>query len=251
MQRYFVNQSAVENRFTIQEDDYHHIVRVMRMKEGDHLICVDPLKKSAVCLIVEITDEKVVAEVVKWDEGFSASELPIDVTIVSGLPKGDKLEWIIQKGTELGANRFIPFISARSVVKWDEKKGIKKVERWQKIAKEAAEQSHRTSLPEVLSPQNIKSIIKNSENYDYKLIAYEEVARQGESSVLSNTLAKMKQGQSLMIVFGPEGGLTEQEVTLLKDNAFQSCGLGPRILRTETAPLYTLSAVSYHFELME
>ncbi|QED48692.1 16S rRNA (uracil(1498)-N(3))-methyltransferase [Cytobacillus dafuensis] len=249
MQRYFVNQSANDNCFTISNDDYHHIVRVMRMKKGDRLICVDSMKSSAICSIVEITDEKVIAEVVKWEE--ESSELPINITIVSGLPKGDKLEWIIQKGTELGAHRFIPFISARSVVKWDEKKGAKKIERWQKIAKEAAEQSHRTSLPEVMSPQNIKLLIKASEGYDYRLIAFEEDAKRGEKSVLGKTLTEIKHGQSLMIVFGPEGGLTDQEVTLFCEHGFQSCGLGPRILRTETAPLYALSAVSYHFELME
>lgn len=249
MQRYFVNQSAVENRYTIIGDDYHHIVRVMRMKEGDKIICVDPLKKSAICTIAEITDEQVVAEVVQWIE--ASSELPINITIVSGLPKGDKLEWIIQKGTELGAHKFIPFISARSVVKWDEKKSAKKAERWQKIAKEAAEQAHRTELPEVMNPQNIKSLLKTSESYDKKLIAFEEEAKMGEKSVLSKTMAEMKKGQSLMIVFGPEGGLTEQEVSLLRDSGFQTCGLGPRILRTETAPLYALSAVSYHFELLE
>ncbi|MBY0122343.1 16S rRNA (uracil(1498)-N(3))-methyltransferase [Bacillus sp. S/N-304-OC-R1] len=249
MQRYFVNHSPNENLYSILGDDYHHIVRVMRMKEGDQLICVDPTKASAICSIVEITDEKVVTEVVKWIE--ESSELPIDITIVSGLPKGDKLEWIIQKGTELGASRFIPFISARSVVKWDEKKGSKKVDRWQKIAKEAAEQSHRSHLPEVDSPLNLKAIIKTSEIYDYKLIAYEEEAKQGESSTLHKTLKSMKKGQKLMIVFGPEGGLTHQEVSLLQENGFQACGLGPRILRTETAPLYALSAVSYHFELME
>ena len=253
MQRYFVNQQASNNVFTITGDDCHHIARVMRMKAGDHIICVDPDGKCAECSIEEITDEKVIAGVVKWvdGEGASCSELPVSVTIVSGLPKGDKLEWIIQKGTELGACDFIPFISARSVVKWDEKKAAKKIERWQKIAKEAAEQSHRTSLPTVKVPLNIKLLVKESTSYDYKLIAFEEEAKIGEKSVLSQTLFQMKAGQSLMIVFGPEGGLTDQEVSFLKENGFQSCGLGPRILRTETAPLYALSAVSYHFELME
>lgn len=249
LQRYFVKQSAIENRYIINGDDHHHMIRVMRMKEGDQIICVDSHRKSAVCSIAEITDEQVAVEIVQWIE--SESELPVDVTIVSGLPKGDKLEWIIQKGTELGAYKFIPFISARSVVKWDEKKSAKKIERWQKIAKEAAEQSHRTLLPEVTNPQNIKALLKTSESFDRKLIAFEEEAKDGEKSVLSKTLAEMKKGQSLMIVFGSEGGLTLQEVSLLKDNGFQACGLGPRILRTETAPLYALSAVSYHFELME
>lgn len=248
MQRYFVNQAAIESRFHISGEDRHHIVRVMRMQEGDKIICVDPQNKSAVCSIAEITDEQVAAEVVQWED--RSSELPVDITIVSGLPKGDKLEWIIQKGTELGAYRFIPFTSARSVVKWDQKKAAKKVERWQKIAKEAAEQSHRTRLPEVKNPQDIKSLLKASEDFDYKLIAFEEEAKQGESSVLFHTLSKMKKGESLIIFFGPEGGLAEHEVALLRESGFQSCGLGPRILRTETAPLYVLSAVSYHFELM-
>lgn len=249
MQRYFVEQTADDNRFNIVGDDHHHIVRVMRMKEGDQIICVTPFNKSAVCSIAEITDEQVIAEVVQWVSG--TPELPIKVTIVSGLPKGDKLELIIQKGTELGAYQFIPFISARSVVKWDEKKAEKKLDRWQKIAKEAAEQSHRTNLPGVKSPVNLKSLIKISEDFDYKLIAFEEEAKQNEASVLSKTLADMKKGQTLLIVFGPEGGLTEQEVSILREQGFRSCGLGPRILRTETAPLYALSAVSYHFELME
>ncbi|MBP2241680.1 16S rRNA (uracil1498-N3)-methyltransferase [Cytobacillus eiseniae] len=249
MQRYFVNQPSIDNRFTITNEDVHHIIRVMRMKEGDQIICVDSSNQSAICRIAEITDEQVIAEVVQWME--ASSELPVGITIVSGLPKGDKLELIIQKGTELGAFQFIPFISARSVVKWDEKKAAKKIERWQKIAKEAAEQSHRTIIPKVSSPLNIKSLIQKSESFDYKLIAYEDEAKQGEASVLTQTLAEMKNGQSLLFVFGPEGGLTEQEVSSLKENGFKACGLGPRILRTETAPLYVLSAASYHFELLE
>ena len=249
MQRYFVDQIANENRFNIVGDDYHHIVRVMRMKEGDQIICVSLLNKSAVCAIAEITDEQIIAEVVQWISG--TSELPIEVTIASGLPKGDKLEWIIQKGTELGAFQFIPFISARSVVKWDEKKAVKKIERWQKIAKEAAEQSHRLKLPKVENPVNLKSLIKMGEDFDYKLIAFEEEAKHGEASIFAKTLSEMKRGQTLLFVFGPEGGLTELEVSSLSEHGFRACGLGPRILRSETAPLYALSAVSYHFELME
>ncbi|MBT2690475.1 16S rRNA (uracil(1498)-N(3))-methyltransferase [Bacillus sp. ISL-47] len=248
MQRYFVEESAIDNRFNILGEDRHHISKVMRMKEGDKIICVDPHENSALCTIAEITDEQVAAEVVQWIEG--SSELPVDITIVSGLPKGDKLEWIIQKGTELGAHRFIPFTSARSVVKWDAKKAAKKVDRWQKIAKEAAEQSHRNTVPEVFTPLDMKSLLKLCADYTHKLIAFEEEAKQGEASVLSKTLSLMNKGESLIIFFGPEGGLEDQEVSLLQEHGFLACGLGPRILRTETAPLYFLSAVSYHFELM-
>lgn len=246
MQRYFVEQYT-DNRFYISKEDRHHIVKVMRLKEGDNIICATG-GKGALCSIEEITDDGVVAEVVKWEE--ESVELPVKVAIASGLPKGDKLEWIIQKGTELGASMFIPFTASRSVVKWDEKKASKKVERWNKIAKEAAEQSHRQYLPEVKNPVTLKLLLEYSKSFDHKLIAFEEDAKLGETSQLHATLKEIKKGQSLLFVFGPEGGLTNEEVALLKANEFQTCGLGPRILRTETAPLFALTAVSYQTELM-
>lgn len=215
---------------------------------GDHIVCVTDERKSALCIIAEITDELVIANVVKWEDGNT--ELPVSVSIASGLPKGDKLEWIIQKGTELGAREFVPFLAARSIVKWDEKKADKKLERWQKIAKEAAEQSYRSIIPNVVSPVNFKVLIEKAKEFDVKLVAYEEEAKDGESAVLAKTLGEMKEGQSLLIVFGPEGGLAAEEVSLLKENGFSVCGLGPRILRTETAPLYFLAAVSYQLELL-
>jgi 16S rRNA (uracil1498-N3)-methyltransferase len=248
MQRYFVSGSAEEGQFAITGDDYHHIARVMRMKEGDEIICVTPRGESALCRIEEITSEKALAVVVKWNEG--SPELPISITIASGLPKGDKLEWIIQKGTELGASEFVPFTASRSVVKWDQKKGSKKVERWQKIAKEAAEQSHRNQIPKIHEPVSLKKLVQDAGRYDCCLIAYEEEARQGEASLLAGSFNRMVPGESLLVVFGPEGGLTEQEVLILQEAGFAPCGLGPRILRTESAPLYVLAAASYHFELM-
>jgi 16S rRNA (uracil1498-N3)-methyltransferase len=248
VQRYFVNKPAKDERFYIDTEDRHHIVKVLRMQIGDQIICVDPEGKSAVCRIAEFTDEQVVADVVQWEE--VVSELPITVTVASGLPKGDKLEWIIQKGTELGAHEFIPFTAHRSVVKWDEKKAGKKIERWQKIAKEAAEQSHRSFLPEVVSPVSFKNLLEKSQNYSYKLVAFEEESKNGETSRFASTLKQIQKGESLLVVFGPEGGLTEEEVQQLKKHDFVLCGLGPRILRTETAPLYTLAAISYHFELL-
>lgn len=234
-------------QLVISGDDYHHVVRVMRMDIGDKLICVDEHEKSCICTIAEITDKKIICNVVECEDG--SSELPIRVSIASGLPKGDKLEWIIQKGTELGADQFVPFTAARSIVKWDEKKADKKVERWQKIAKEAAEQSHRNKVPTVHSPISLNALIEASKNYDCKLIAYEEDARIGEASVLAKSLKNLEESNTLLVVFGPEGGLDLKEIEKLQEHGFQTCGLGPRILRTETAPIALLSAVSYHFEL--
>jgi 16S rRNA (uracil1498-N3)-methyltransferase len=249
MQRYFVTNEQFDNdKVSVREDDARHMIRVMRMAEGDEVICCDEEGRSARCKIEDISGDEVNLRVVEWlDE---AKEMPVSVTIANGMPKGDKLELVIQKGTELGASAFIPFMASRSIVKWDSKKGGKKIERWSKIAKEAAEQSHRTVVPHVAEPVSFNSLLQMSEEYDYKIVAYEEEAKRGEQSRLSSLLSDIKQGQSLLVVIGPEGGLTEKEIESFERNGFVMCGFGPRILRTETAPLYVLAAVSYHTELM-
>lgn len=249
MQRYFVsNNQEKDGVFQLINADHHHIARVMRMKQGDQIVCVTNDEKSALCEIAEITNEYVLARVIQWNN--QSTELPVRITIVSGIPKGDKLEWITQKGTELGAYEFIPFHATRSISKWDNKRAVNKVERLQKIAKEAAEQSHRDLLPTVHQPVSLEELINKSATYDYKLVAFEEDAKSGERSTFAHLLNKVSDGDTMMIVFGPEGGLTQDEVQLLKENDFLSCGLGPRILRTETAPLYALAAVSYQLELL-
>ncbi|PLS15181.1 16S rRNA (uracil(1498)-N(3))-methyltransferase [Bacillus sp. M6-12] len=248
MQRYFLSDDGLNGaEVKVSGEDFHHIVRVMRMSEGDRIICVARDGRTALTEITEVSNEMIRGTVIEWY--FEEKELPVKVAIASGLPKGDKLEYIIQKGTELGAHEFIPFIAARSVVKWDSKKSVKKTERLQKIAKEAAEQSHRNTLPSVNEPMSLKELIAASAAYDYKLAAFEESAKQGESSVLAAVLKNAEPGQSILFVFGPEGGLASGEVDQLIQAGFSPCGLGPRILRTETAPLYALAAVSYQLEL--
>ena len=249
MQRYFVPMNQLkEDVVTIIGNDCHHIAKVLRMTPKEEIICVFPNGQAALVEIENITNEQVTGSVIEWLN--EEKELPVSVTIASGLPKGDKLEYIVQKGTELGAYSFIPFIADRSIVKWDAKKASKKIERLQKIAKEAAEQSHRTIVPTVETPVNIRQLVDLAKQYDVLLIAYEEEAKQNEKSVLSRTLQNIEVGSSVLVVFGPEGGLTTSEVDTLINAGFVACGLGPRILRTETAPLYLLSAVSYQLELM-
>jgi 16S rRNA (uracil1498-N3)-methyltransferase len=249
MQRYFIHNGYSESSpVIIIGEDHHHIVRVMRMKEDDHIFVVFPDQSSAVARIATISSDAVEAVVVEWET--ESKELPVKVAIASGLPKGDKLELIFQKGTELGADQFIPFTADRSIVKWDEKKSKKKLDRWEKIVKEAAEQSHRNVVPTVSSPVSFKELLTLSKQFDYTLVAYEEEARSGEKSILSETLGTVNEGESILVVFGPEGGLTEEEIGRCRQEGFLICGLGPRILRTETAPLYVLSAMSYQLELM-
>ena len=171
--------------------------------------------------------------------------------IAVGLSKGDKLDWIVQKATELGVNEIIPIEMSRNVVKWNKDKASKKTERLQKIAEEASEQSHRLKVPFVTEVMTIDSLIEYTKPYQQKLIAYEEAAKEGETVQLVKSLQALKEGEKIVFVFGPEGGIDEKEVAKLQMNEFHTCSLGPRILRAETAPLYALSALSYQCELLQ
>ena len=236
-----------DDTVVIRGDDCQHILRVMRMKQGDRIICCDGTR-TALCELKDFTNESVTAVVVKWLE--ERRELPVFVAIAQGLPKADKLEFVIQKGTEMGASEFIVFSARRSIVKWDKEKAEKKLKRLEKIAKEAAEQSHRTCLPKLGFSPSFAQLAEESDRFDLTLVAYEEAAKNGEATALKKALTFLRPGQSVLFVTGPEGGFSDEEVSMLQRKGFIVCGLGPRILRAETAPLYFLAAVSYQTELM-
>jgi 16S rRNA (uracil1498-N3)-methyltransferase len=250
MQRYFVTpEQMTESTVSISGDDVKHIAKVMRMTPGDQVICSDNRERVAKCEITQVNELSIELSILEWMT--SETELPIPVTVAQGLPKHDKLEMIVQKGTELGANEFLPFQASRSIVKWDAKKSKKKTERLQKIIKEAAEQSHRNRMPVCKEPVTLKELISHSDAYTIKIVAYEEDAKQNETSNLAELMKNADvQKDRMLIVIGPEGGLSDDEIDLLQNAGFITCGLGPRILRTETAPLYLLSAVSYQLELL-
>lgn len=249
MQRYFVEAEQWEDHsVTVTGKDVHHISRVMRMEPGENIVCIHQEKGAALCEIKHISEEEVTCHQMKWlDEN---RELPVEVTIVQSLGKGDKLEQVVQKGTELGANCFVPYSADQSVAKWDHKKVKKKVERLQKIAKEASEQSERMRIPEVTTLYNLDDLLKE-EAYTWRFFGYADEARQSTSTSLQSRLSKVKAGDKVLVVFGPEGGFSKKEVQKFQDYGFLSVRLGPRILRTETAPLYFLSSLSYQLEEIE
>ncbi|AJD91511.1 16S ribosomal RNA methyltransferase RsmE [Jeotgalibacillus malaysiensis] len=249
MQRYFLQNQPDENGlFLIDGEDYKHIVRVMRMTEGDKIITVSGPSSVYESEIVTINETSLTGkQLIKLTH---QSELPVRVTIAHGLPKGDKLEYVIQKATELGMSALKPFSADRSIVKWDQKKGKKKAERWNKIAKEAAEQSHRSVIPIIEEPVSTNQLSSSFHEYDAIMMAYEEDAKSGESSNFYQFLNHLESNANILVIIGPEGGFSESEVNRFTEDGAVSCGLGPRILRTETAPLYILAAISYHFELM-
>ncbi|WZY00965.1 16S rRNA (uracil(1498)-N(3))-methyltransferase [Bacillus sp. FSL W7-1360] len=247
MQRYFVaNEQMSETHVTLTGDDAAHIVRVMRMQAGDEIVCLNQAGRGVRAILAVLSIDTVEAEIVS--ELSLTVELPVHVTIAQGMPKGDKLELIVQKGTELGAREFLPFFAARTIVKWDAKKAEKKTARLAKIAKEAAEQSYRQFVPEVASPLSSQALLKKMATYDCVIVCDEEVAKSGEPKMLKQAFMSLERNQTVLVIVGPEGGLTREEVADFQAQGAYCCGLGPRILRTETAALYVLSALSYHLE---
>ncbi|UXR77338.1 MULTISPECIES: 16S rRNA (uracil(1498)-N(3))-methyltransferase [unclassified Staphylococcus] len=249
MQRYFLNENAeCHQRFFItNKDDIHHMLKVMRYTEGDTIIINFDNQQTFKATIIHAEQKAIEVETIERLEIHS--EMPVSLTIASGLIKSDKYEWLLQKATELGVNDFIAVQMDRSVVKLNDQKANKKLERWSKIIKEAAEQSYRQRIPNIKYCSNLKYVYDMISEYDYILMAYEEQAKKGESSQFKKTLTQLKPNDKVLLLFGPEGGFSEGEVALFEPHA-HIVGLGPRILRAETAALYALSAISYEIELM-
>lgn len=246
MQRYFIEEPFSEiGEARLQDEDYKHIVQVMRMKVDDQIIVV-AAGEAFISAIKEISGDTVYVR--KKGDSLPSVEMPIQVTIANGLAKGDKHDLIVQKATELGVSEVILFKAERSIVKWDDKKGFKKIERLQKIAHQAAEQCHRTIIPTIENPLTVKQLIEVSGRFDVCLFADEEAAKLENRPRLVDRVKELKPGNKVLVVFGPEGGLSRNEAESLQAANFLPIALGPRILRTETAPLYFLSAVSYAFE---
>ena len=245
MQQYFIKGNPHSPLEVTDKDTAKHMFSVMRLKEGDEVVLVfeDGIKRLARVLDVEARQFELVEELA------DNVELPIQVTIASGFPKGDKLEFITQKVTELGASAIWAFPADWSVAKWDGKKLAKKSEKLEKIAQGAAEQSKRNLIPEVRLFDKKAAFLAVLADFDRIIVAYEESAKEGESAALFRALSGLEAGAKVLFIFGPEGGLSPDEIDAFGQAGAVSAGLGPRILRAETAPLYALTAVSVLLEL--
>lgn len=244
MHHFFVKDHQVQdNKIVITGEDSNHLRKVLRIKEGEQILVNDEQGFEYTCEISGITEDEVLTTVL-WKEAADR-ELPVEITLFQGLPKGDKMELIIQKAVELGAARIVPVATKRAVVKLDEKKAEKKQARWQAIAESAAKQSKRAIIPEVESVFTMKQAVQMAKGLDEILIPY-ELAEGMEYT--RNTLEKIKDVKSVGIFIGPEGGFEESEVALAKESGAKPITLGKRILRTETAGLYLLSVLGYLLE---
>lgn len=249
MQLFFVAKKISPGQvFALSELDYKHAVQVLRMQVGDKVETVGSDRVAFSAKIISIDSETAQIRVQAGDTPLQDTELPVDAEIICGLPKREKTEWIVQKATELGASKIIFFAASRSIMQWRPQQVEKKLQRLQQIAHDAAAQSHRRQIPQVeFWPQLLKSLPQEGLN----LVAYEEVVKAHEDHALVSAFAQLTpQTPVIRMIFGPEGGLTEKEVADLAAQNVRSVGLGPRILRTETAPLYFLSSLSYAIELL-
>lgn len=248
MQQYFVNGRAPQGIFQIKDKDTaKHMFSVMRLQADDQTVLVfdDGIKRLA--RVVDSQSKSV--EII--EELADNVELPVSVTIAMGFPKGDKLEFVAQKATELGMAALWAFPADWSVVKWDGKKLGKKAEKLEKIAQGAAEQSKRNRIPAIRLFEKKTDFLAQLTGFDQIILAYEEAAKEGEQANLVKALSGLETGQSVLVIVGPEGGVSPEEVAAFEGAGAVKTGLGPRILRAETAPLYVLSAISYATELLK
>lgn len=246
MHHFFADPSQVaEDTVTITGPDVNHMKNVLRMKPGEALLVSDGTGNDYQCEIERLEADRAVVRIC---QAFcSQMELPSRIWLFQGLPKADKLEFIIQKAVELGAEAVVPVDTKNAVVRLDEKKAQSKRKRWQSIAESAAKQSKRSRIPRVETVMSLKEAFGfiKEQGFDLCLIPYEQA--QGMET-MKEALAQVSSGQSIAVFIGPEGGFDESEIKLALEHGVRPVSLGKRILRTETAGLAILSALMMKLE---
>ena len=237
MTRFFVSQAEIQASEIILSGENAAHAKVLRLKAGEELLLCDGQGQDVLCRVIDA--ERLVLQVL--ERRSSETEPAVQVSVYMAFPKADKLEHVIQKATELGAYEIVAFPSARCVSKPDDKSLRKKLERWQKIASSAAEQSGRGKIPDVVLLGSYKAALERALQADLAILLYEN-----EHATTLKMALEEKPFKTVAILSGPEGGLEDREVALAKEAGLRICTLGKRILRCETAPLCAISAVMYH-----
>lgn len=244
MHNFFVESSNRHgNRYIITGTDFNHIKNVLRMNEGDTFL-VSENGQSNLCEIEKFEFESVIVNII--EENFQNTSLPAKIYLFQGLPKSDKMELIIQKAVELGAEGIIPVEMSRCVVKLDDKKKKSKVSRWQSIAESAAKQSKRTVIPEIGNVLTFKQAVETAAKLDCFIVPYEN--KNGMKATVE-ALKNIKKDCSVGIMIGPEGGFDENEIKAITQAGGKTVSLGKRILRTETAAITSVAMCMLYIEM--
>lgn len=272
MHRFFVNQSNIDTDdgiCKITGTDVNHIANVLRMKKGEQILLSTGQKEDPVeylCEIDEIRSDEVRARILDLQK--NARELPLNLYLFQALPKGDRFETVIEKGVELGVHGIIPVMSARCIVKLDEKRSLKKRERWNALALAAAKQSKRSFVPVVENPVNWQGALAAAQDMDLILVPYENAQGMRHTRDVIEGVKKLRTDlsgtrasdpatdasgnsgkmRSVGIFIGPEGGFEEREIAQLLEMGAEVITLGHRILRTDTAGMAVLSMLMLHLE---
>lgn len=233
---FFTDENISADSYTITGESAKHISKVLRMNKGETITLVTPDKTECLCEISDITADSVTVDVLT--KSICQNEPNVEVTLYQALPKGDKMDYIIQKCVELGVSKIVPVISARCVSRPDAKSLAKKQVRWQKIALQAAMQSRRGIVPQVCECVSFSNAAELSKENDKTIIFY-EMGGESVKHILTET------PKSIGIFIGSEGGFEQEEVDEILANSGKAATLGKRILRCETAPLAALSIIMY------
>src|SRR3972149_732248 len=240
MHRFFVNrESIIADHVKITGNDAEQIRKVLRIREGEEIAVLDGLGWEYKVKLTEIKKGHVTGEIIFKD--FKSEDTKIKIVLGQGIPKGEKMDFIVQKATELGVNEIVPLKLERCIVKIPPLSGLEKIKRWQRIAKESSEQSLRRFIPSINTIYDLSQFCDKYKDTDLKIVFYEEEKKKG----LKKFLNEKGEVKSISVIVGPEGGLSSEEIEIANSYGFISIGLGQRILRTETVALSAISILQF------
>ncbi len=239
---FFDPRTARDGMVTLEGENAKHLLKVLRVREGDGLILCDGESFDYDATVQSVSKDSLTVYLHRKYE--NAAEPKTQITLFQGLPKGDKLSYIVEKAVEAGVCEIAPVLMKRSVARSDKKEFARKAERYQKIAEAAAKQSNRGKIPTFSGLHELRDVIARTGEFDLTLLPYE---CETEHS-LKNVLRTFPDAGRIAVIIGPEGGFDEEEVTLLSNAGFRSVSLGTRILRTETAGIASVFQILYEYE---
>ncbi len=246
MDRFFTGQENIGDKEVVLEGQQaHQIYNVLRKKAGEHIIVLDNHGFEYEIELKTIKKEKITGQI--EEKRKAGGEPNVEITLYQSLLSRDKFEWVLQKCTEVGVNRFVPIVTERSIVRQESIKA-NKIKRWRRIIQEAAEQSARGRIPELEKAVSFEEAIAMLDVFDYKIMTHTQGHGKSLRQYLKNSNKKTK---SVALFIGPEGGFTENEVQTAKKNDIALISLGQRILRTETAAVVASSLILYESGEME
>lgn len=242
MSRFYVDKESIKgNQILVTGKEAHHILDVMRLKISDEVIVFDGTGKEYVGTVKETGRKSLLLEIIKTRD--AACQERCSITLIQAIPKKDKMDYIVEKATELGVKSIMPVMTARTVPDWSDAKKAATAARWQKIAQEAAKQCGRADIPSINLITPLEEAIRTVEKYDLKLIA----ALSDKAVKLKDAL-KGSPGGKIALAIGPEGDFTAEEINTAEEEGFKTISLGPRVLKSDTAGLAAITMIGYGYQ---